>query len=75
MWPSSLFHRLRLTPSCLPPCTLCRDEQAPPDAPCAEPTDAQLDEHHQRVYGGIANAYAAARPFVGLPPSAQLRIQ
>ena len=37
--------------------------------------EAQLDEHHQRVYGGIAAAYAAARPFVGLPPTAQLRIE
>jgi hypothetical protein len=47
---------------------------APRDAPVAEPTDAQLDSHHERVYGGIAAAYTAARPFVGLPETAQLRI-
>ena len=41
----------------------------------AEPTAAQLEEHHQRVYGALTAAYEAARPVVGLPPSARLWIK
>ena len=38
-------------------------------------TDAQLDEHHERVYNSLAAAYANARHAIGLPDDARLLIK
>ena len=48
---------------------------APDGAPIAHPSAQQLDEHHQRVYGGLAQAYEDARAALGLPEGSKLLIK
>ena len=48
---------------------------APDGAPIPQPTSQQLDEHHERVYHGLARAYEDARAALGLPEGAKLLIK
>ena len=58
------------------PISVVADVIRPPSgAPIAAPTDAQLDEHHERVYNSLAAAYANARHAIGLPDDARLLIK
>ena len=47
----------------------------PGGAPIVNPSAEQLDEHHERVYGGLAQAYDNARAALGLPEGARLLIK